>query len=70
MYLSQNLTHAQIELRNKKIMRYMTMAVMFSLGFLLLMVPEAHAAGLNKAQSAMQKFQKHSTAKAKPLLVL
>lgn len=57
MYLSQNLTQAQLELRNKKILRFMLMATTLTLGVMLFMIPEAHAAGLQKAQTAIEKFQ-------------
>lgn len=57
MYLYNNPTQAQLELRNKKILRFMLMATTLTLGVVLFMIPEAHAAGLSKAQTAMQKFQ-------------
>lgn len=56
MYFSQNLTQAQLELRNKKILRFMLMATTLTLIAVLFMIPEAHAAGLQKAQSALDKF--------------
>ncbi|STZ01584.1 TrbC/VIRB2 family [Moraxella caprae] len=56
MYFSQNLTQAQLELRNKKILRFMLMATTLTLTAVLFMIPEAHAAGLQKAQTALDKF--------------
>lgn len=56
MYLSQSLTHTQIELRNKKILRFMLMATTLTVCLVLFMIPEAHAAGLTKAKTALDKF--------------
>lgn len=53
---NQHLTLAQIELRNNKMMQYAGYALMLSLTACLFLVPEAHAAGLEKPKTLLQKF--------------